>query len=155
MSPSEKTSPRVLIVEDDGDLRHLFSTQLTLAGFRVEAVDNGLAALQRIDEAPPDLLLLDLGLPVISGHSVANELAASALTRDIPLVVVTGQLTTAPPTNASCVLWKPVSLPNLIATVNRCLDDARWATTRAGARGRGRQRRPARASLPGRGWPTA
>lgn len=154
MPPSEKISPRVLIVEDDGDLRHLFSTQLTLAGFRAESVDNGLAALQRIDEAPPDLLLLDLGLPVISGLSVANELAASALTRDIPLVVVTGQLTTAPPTNAVCVLWKPVSLPNLIATVNRCLDDARWSRTRGGSRGRARQRR-ASTGLPGRGWPTA
>lgn len=129
MAGSEKTSARVLVVEDDADLRHLFSTHLALAGFTVETVGDGFAALRRIDQAPPDLLVLDLGLPMISGDCVANELAASAHTRDIPVVVVTGQLTASPPTNAACVLWKPVALPNLVATVKRCLQQAAFAAS--------------------------
>lgn len=124
MAEREKSSVRILIVEDDSDLRHLFSTQLTLAGYTVDAVEDGLAALRRIDEQPPDLLVLDLGLANMPGDAVANELAASAHTRDVPVVVVTGQLAIAPPANAACVLWKPVALRNLITAVERCLEDA-------------------------------
>jgi DNA-binding response OmpR family regulator len=115
---------RILVVEDDADLRHLFSTHLALAGFSVESVQDGLAALWHIEQSPPDLLILDLGLPLMSGESVADELAASAQTRDIPVVVVTGQLSALPPSHAACVLWKPVALEHLVATVRRCLQQS-------------------------------
>jgi DNA-binding response OmpR family regulator len=121
---------RVLIVEDDHDLRHLFSSWLALAGFEVETASDGISALQHADVRPPDLLLLDLGLPFLRGEHVANEFAAQAHTHDIPVVVVTGELVTAPPAAAACVLSKPVTAGQLVQTVQRCLT-ASVATTSA------------------------
>jgi CheY-like chemotaxis protein len=112
---------RVLIVEDDHDLRHLFSSWLALAGFTVETATDGISALQRVDSSPPDLLLLDLGLPLLRGEHVANELAAQSHTRDIPVVVVTGEVFSTPLAAAACVLAKPVTAGQLVQTVQRCL----------------------------------
>ena len=111
------------MVEDDGDLRHLFSTHLRLAGFHADAVGDGLAALHHIDRDPPDLIILDLGLPLVSGEHIASEVAARADTEQIPIVVVTGQ-DPSPDVVAvtSCVLTKPVELGELVTTVKRCLD---------------------------------
>ncbi len=85
--PSRKT---VLVVEDDADVRSLFRAALTIAGFQVTVVADGLDALRRIDSDPPSLVVLDLGLPSISGAVVRQELAAYEHTRNIPVVIVTG-----------------------------------------------------------------
>ena len=80
----------ILVVEDDEDLRRLFRTALMLAGFDVMEAGDGLEALLRIDQSPPDLVVLDLVLPRLSGIAVQQEIAAQAVTRDIPVVVITG-----------------------------------------------------------------
>jgi CheY-like chemotaxis protein len=112
---------RILIVEDDPDARHLFSSWLSLAGYAVDHVADGVAALQRLEIETPDLLVLDLGLPLLRGEHVANELAARAHTRHIPIVVVTGEAPELAPAAAACVLIKPVDPDVLVSTVARCL----------------------------------
>jgi len=71
----------------------------------------------------PDLVLLDLGLPLVSGYVVLQELAAKAQAQAVPVViVVTGQIgphTSLP--HARCVLQKPVSPDKLVDTVRQCL----------------------------------
>lgn len=132
---SEKPSPvraepqTILVVEDSPDLRHLFSTYLRLAGYTVEAVGDGLAALRRIEQAPPHLLVLDLGLPYLRGEDVASELAAQAHTREIPVVIVTGEPRAIAPASAACVLMKPVNPADLVITVKRCLQTPARAAT--------------------------
>lgn len=111
----------VLIVEDDGDLRHMFRAALAFAGFNVLEAGDGLHALHILDSNPPDLVVLDLGLPVISGQVVREELAAQAHTRDIPVVVVTGTSGPHDQLDVPCVLRKPVSPEELIRSVRRCL----------------------------------
>lgn len=111
---------RILVVEDDSDLRHLYSSWLSLAGFAVETAGDGIIALQLVEQDPPDLLLLDLGLPLLRGEHVANELAARAHTREIPVIIVTGEPVSLAPA-AACVLTKPVELERLVDTVRRCL----------------------------------
>ncbi|HSL20614.1 MAG TPA: response regulator [Vicinamibacterales bacterium] len=119
----------ILVVDDNPDIRHLFSTYLRLAGYSVEAVGDGVAALRRIEEANPDLLVLDLGLPLLRGEDVATELAARAHTREIPVVIVTGEPLAVAPASAACVLLKPVNPTDLLITVKRCLEmPARAAT---------------------------
>ena len=115
---------RVLVVEDDPDLRHLYATALVLARFDVSVAADGFEALQKIDGDPPDLLLLDLGLPVVSGEAIMSEVAARAHTSRIPIVVVTGQVLVSPPATADCVIPKPVALDELVRTVERCLTAA-------------------------------
>ena len=111
----------VLVVEDDEDLRRLFRTALTLAGYDVEEAGDGLEALKKIDIAPPSLVVLDLMLPQISGFVVHQEIAAHVLTRQIPVVIITGSSVPLDQTGAACVLRKPISPEQLVATVESCL----------------------------------
>jgi chemosensory pili system protein ChpA (sensor histidine kinase/response regulator) len=111
----------ILIVEDDEDLRHLFRTALALAGYDVVEARDGLEALRWIDQSPPDLVILDLLLPRISGLVVQQEIAAQAVTRQIPIVVVTGSTMSAEDLDVACFLRKPISPDQLIETVRSCL----------------------------------
>lgn len=111
----------ILIVEDDEDLRRLFRTALALAGYDVVEAGDGLEALQRIDQVLPDLVVLDLLLPGMSGMVVQQELAAQALTRQIPVVVITGTAIEPASLDVACLLRKPVSPDDLIEAVRKCL----------------------------------
>jgi two-component system response regulator MprA len=111
----------ILIVEDDADLRRMFRTALTLAGFVVHDAAVGLDALRRIDQHPPDLIVLDLMLPDISGVVIRQEIAAHAHTRSIPIVVVTGSTIDVGTLKVPCVLRKPVTPDELLAAVQNCL----------------------------------
>ena len=81
---------RILIVDDDADLRRYFRMALQLAGFEIQEASDALVALNLIQQDPPDLVVLDLNLPTISGRAVHEELTATTATRHIPIVVVTG-----------------------------------------------------------------
>jgi two-component system phosphate regulon response regulator PhoB len=111
----------ILVVEDDEDLRRLFRTALTIAGYTVEEAGDGLEALHKIDQAPPDLVVLDLMLPHVSGVAVRQEIAAHVLTRQIPVVITTGLTLDVGAIEADCVLRKPVSPDRLLAAVQDCL----------------------------------
>jgi DNA-binding response OmpR family regulator len=111
----------ILIVEDDIPLRDLYRTALVTAGFDVRVVGNGYDALQSLDDRRPHLVILDLGLPVVSGYVVRQELAAQAHTRDIPVVIVTGETGAGDHLDADCVLTKPVTPDKLVEVVRRCL----------------------------------
>lgn len=111
----------VLIVEDDSDLRQMLRTALAFAGYRVIEASDGLAALQTIDRDPPHLVLLDLGLPVMTGAVVRQEIAAQAHTRNIPIVVITGEPGDHAALDVACVLRKPVIPDRVVAAVRRCI----------------------------------
>jgi DNA-binding response OmpR family regulator len=112
---------RLLIVEDDDDLRRFFRMALTVAGYDVQEAGDGVEALRLVDNDPPDLVVLDLMLRALDGISVQQELASRAYTRHIPIVVVTGSALEATGFNVACVLRKPVLPEELIKTVATCL----------------------------------
>jgi DNA-binding response OmpR family regulator len=112
---------RILIVEDDDDLRRLYRAALALAGFEVHDVAVGMDALRRIEQEAPDLVVLDLLLPDMSGVVVRQEIAAQAHTRDIPIVIVTGSTVDLGQLEVPCVLRKPVSPEELVRVVRECL----------------------------------
>lgn len=111
----------ILVVEDDIDLRRVWKLALQLEGFDVEEAGDGIAALRRLEEREPDLVVLDLGLPLLGGISVQQELAAHVVTRAIPIVIVTGSSEDLSHVDVSCVLRKPIGPDELVATVHRCL----------------------------------
>jgi DNA-binding response OmpR family regulator len=111
----------VLIVEDDVDLRRMFRTALALAGFDVLEAGNGLDALRVLDANPPQAVILDLGLPIMSGEAVRQEIAAHAHTRHVPVIIVTGQPGTHEALDAACLLRKPVSPERLVHVVKTCI----------------------------------
>jgi two-component system response regulator MprA len=112
---------RILIVEDDPDLRRLFRTALSLAGYDVDDAADGMDALRQIEVQPPHIVVLDLRLHTLDGVSVQQELAARAITRNIPIVIVTGSDLDVAGANVACVLRKPVMPDVLIRTVKQCL----------------------------------
>ena len=121
------SAERILVVEDNDDLRGLYRIALRTAGFQVSQASDGLTALRAIEADGPDLVVLDLGLPLISGFEVQRELL-HLQARHIAVVVVTG----LPPErtrglNVSRVLHKPVMPEALVRTVVDCLAGRRSA----------------------------
>lgn len=112
----------VLVVEDDVDLRSIFATNLALGGFIIREAANGIEALRLIDSAPPDLIVLDLGLPHVTGQDVLSEIRALQHTREIPVLVVTGRDVAVSEISPDCMLLKPVHPAELVRQVKRCLE---------------------------------
>ena len=112
---------RILIVEDNSDLRRMFKTALSLAGFDVDEAADGLEALRVVEERRPDLVVLDLVLRALDGLSVQQELAARTDTANIPIVIVTGSTIDIANVEVACVLRKPVMPDELVRTVRHCL----------------------------------
>ena len=113
----------ILVVEDDNDLRNLYRTGLTGAGYAVVAVEDGLDALRRIELEPlPNAVVLDLALPRLSGRDVRQELQANPAAAALPIIVVTGGETSdLTLRDFDCVLRKLVTMDALIEAVENCL----------------------------------
>lgn len=120
--------PLVLLVEDDHDLRQLYAEQLAQSGFDVIQVGNGADAITRTSVHQPDVVLMDLSLPVVDGWEATRRLKANVETARIPVVALTahdgaGELQRA--TLAGCDWFVPKPCPPhaLIAEVRRVLTD--------------------------------
>jgi DNA-binding response OmpR family regulator len=80
---------RILIVEDDPDLRELLAYELTQEGFSVDAAGLGAEALRLCHRQTPDLVLLDLMLPDFSGLEICRALRRAPETEDVPIIFLT------------------------------------------------------------------
>jgi DNA-binding response OmpR family regulator len=109
----------ILVVEDDPDSRRMYKMALAFAGYHVIEAGDGLDALRIIDTEKPRLVVLDLGLPMLSGQVVLQELAVHA--RDVPVVIVTASPGPHDFPDADCILTKPVTPEKLVETVRRCI----------------------------------
>jgi two-component system cell cycle response regulator DivK len=82
--------PRVLVVDDYTDAREMYSEYLQFSGFDVIEAGNGVEALERAADSAPDIILMDLSLPVMDGWEATRRLKADQATADIPIVALTG-----------------------------------------------------------------
>ncbi len=89
MSPKTNVPARILVVDDNAENRRLFAMILDLAHYAVETVGDGLAALERVQQSPPDLILLDVMMPGLDGYEVCRRLKADPASRDIPVIFAT------------------------------------------------------------------
>jgi CheY-like chemotaxis protein len=85
------TNPTVLVTDDDEDLRLLCRIHLERAGFRVSQACNGLEAIAVARRDRPDLILLDLMMPVRDGWECLGDLKQDENLRDIPVFIITGK----------------------------------------------------------------
>jgi CheY-like chemotaxis protein len=122
--------PLIVLVEDQSDLRHLYATQLTLSGFDVIEAENGAQAIAHTTDRVPDVVLMDLSLPVVDGWEATRRLKGDQRTAHIPVVALTahdgsGELQRA--TRAGCDWFVPKPCPPdaLIAEVRRVLAGSR------------------------------
>jgi two-component system, cell cycle response regulator DivK len=82
---------RVLLVEDNETIRNAFGILLEESGYEVVQAATGAAALESARGSPPDLVLLDLGLPDMPGLDVARRLSADPDTAAVPILAITGR----------------------------------------------------------------
>lgn len=92
MTRSSDSCPRVLVVDDDLLLREVLGDQLVAAGFAVEFASDGQAGLERLEESLPDIVLVDLVMPVLNGIEFCKIVRGDARWRDLPLVMLTARV---------------------------------------------------------------
>ena len=80
---------RILVVDDTETMRSFGNILLTGQGYSVETADDGMEALNKVDEFDPDLVLLDLMMPNLNGIECCRRIKSSEATRDIKVVMVT------------------------------------------------------------------
>ncbi len=116
------SSAEILIVDDERPLRELLASLFEEAGYRVRAAIHGRDALVQIEEARPDLIVMDLMMPVMGGIELYRQLKRTAETRSIPIVMMSAGL---PPPNelhdGDAFISKPFDLITVETVVGRYL----------------------------------
>ena len=120
---SESGRPRrVLVVDDDEQLRYVLRETMTEDGYEVEAASNGREALTIIERWQPDLIVLDLMMPVMDGETFRQEQRRLGLVERAPVIVLSAareMLSIAERVGAAASVPKPFDLDDLLATVSR------------------------------------
>ncbi len=127
--PSPSPAPRapvILVAEDDATTRRLIEFKLRREGMAVECHTNGEDLLARIGETPPDLVLLDLMMPVKDGYSTLRALRGDARTAKTPVLMLSGRnddenIVRCLEAGAADYMVKPFSPEQLVARVRRLL----------------------------------
>lgn len=122
------TSRHVLVIDDEEDIRVLATIILEMAGdFRVSAADSGEAGLEQARRERPDAVLLDYSMPGIDGPTTFAMLRADELTREIPVIFLTGKAhgpsrAAVEAIGADGVIAKPVDPTSFAGEVASILD---------------------------------
>ena len=80
---------KILVVDDEVDIVNLLVDDLSDDGFDVISADNGATALEQIYREQPDVVLLDLMMPVLNGYEVLRELRGDPTTKNLPVILLT------------------------------------------------------------------
>ena len=130
---SKPGRPRVLVVDDYPDAREMYSEYLEFSGFDVIQAVNGMEALQRAIDAAPDIILMDLSLPVMDGWEATRRLKEDARTNRIPVVALTGHALAgisegAIKAGCDAFVTKPCLPEDLVKEIRRVLERAPQST---------------------------
>ena len=112
--------PLALVIEDEEDLASIFSRVLDMGKFRCQSVRDGSLALEQLTLTLPDLVVLDLHLPHVSGVEILRRIRANERLMHTRVVVVTADLVKAETLAhlADAILVKPISINQLLETVS-------------------------------------
>ena len=121
---------RVLLVDDYPDAREMYSEYLQFSGFDVVEAANGIEALQKAADTRPDIILMDLSLPVMDGWEATRRLKADKRTAGIPVVALTGHALAgisegAKKAGCDAFVTKPCLPEDLVKEIRRVLDARR------------------------------
>ena len=112
--------PKVLLVEDNADVRRLYAIGLNQRGYEVKLAANGAEAVDRVATERPDYILLDWMMPLMDGREVVERLDHQDGTGDIEIIVISGQpAPSALPGRVRSWLTKPLTVDELVSEMNR------------------------------------
>jgi two-component system, cell cycle response regulator DivK len=128
MTKSKTDRPCVLLVDDYPDAREMYSEYLQFSGFDVVEAANGMEALQRAADECPDIILMDLSLPVMDGWEATRRLKADPRTADIPVVALTGHALAgisegAKQAGCDAFVTKPCLPEDLVREITKVLEE--------------------------------
>ncbi len=118
--------PKILLVEDNEMNRDMLSRRLVKRGYEVEIAVDGREGVEKARSGAPDLILMDLSLPVMTGWDATRELKGDDATRAIPVIALTAHAMSddcKKAMDAGCDEFetKPVKLPTLIEKIEKLL----------------------------------
>ena len=116
----------ILLVEDNELNRDMLTRRLQRKGFEIESAGDGEEALQKIARSLPDLVLLDMNLPIRNGWSTCRELRANESTKQLPIIALTAHAMAddeQKALQAGCndYTTKPIDFPLLLAKIDQLL----------------------------------
>jgi CheY-like chemotaxis protein len=117
----------ILVVDDDPLVVKILREPLERAGYKVNVARQGLEALQKVKETRPDLIILDILMPLMDGFKVARFLKFDKRYKDIPIIVLTSRATEGErkmgeKVGANEYLYKPFRLPHVMNVVQRYMN---------------------------------
>lgn len=120
------TMPRILLVEDNELNRDMLSRRLARRGYQVLIAIDGAEGIMMAERERPDLVLMDMGLPVLDGWEATRRLKAAPATRSVPVIALTAHAMAddgPKARQAGCDDYdtKPVDLPRLLEKIERLL----------------------------------
>lgn len=121
--------PRILLVEDNDLNRDMLSRRLQRQGFEVILAGDGRQGVELARSSAPDIILMDMSLPLLSGWDATRELKADAATRSIPVIALTAHAMSTDEEKARAAGCddfdtKPIELPRLLAKIRGLLGEA-------------------------------
>ena len=123
--PAGPGSRTILVVDDDRFLVEATRTMLTREGFVALGASGGMEALTQARARRPDLILMDMGMPGMSGEETLGRLRGDMATREIPVIITTGDDDLTAIEGAAAILTKPVTRDRLIAAIEAVAGSAR------------------------------
>lgn len=112
--------PKILLVEDNADVRRLYAIGLNQRGFEVKLAANGAEAVERVHAEQPDYILLDWLMPLMDGQEVVERIGHENGTGGIPIIVISGQPPPSSlPDRVSSWLTKPLTIDELVTELTR------------------------------------
>jgi CheY-like chemotaxis protein len=124
---SSSVQKKVLVVDDDPLIQKILREPLERAGYHVKVASHGLEALQVVKNQRPDLIILDILMPMLDGFKTARLLKFDKRFKDIPIIVLTSRATEGERkmgenVGANEFLYKPFRLPQVLEVVRRYLN---------------------------------
>ena len=113
--------PKVLLVEDNADVRRLYAIGLNQRGFEVKLAANGAEAVDRVATERPDYILLDWMMPLMDGGEVVERIDGQDGVDDIEIIVISGQPAPGVGLDPRIQSWltKPVTVEQLVLEIQR------------------------------------
>lgn len=127
--PKKKTShARVLIVDDEADIVSTVKYRLEFCGFEVITAANGKEGLEKAANEKPDIILLDISMPVMNGHEVLERLKSYPELKDIPVIMLTAysdakDIAKAANLGIAGYITKPFDFSELMGKISNALEN--------------------------------